>query len=513
MTITGTRFGVSGFVEACPANDGNDPCVQAQTIPGGWNYGYNNTIQVLLNIASLVTGIPYCVQVTAQYSQFIGAPTLTNLCAAKLVVLPAAAVSLVVQDALGNTVPQVSIYWPEPDPSGHYQNARTGETPLFAPRNNNINGPPLSQSGCLYIDKTPSMPQIAAQLRSSDGSALSGLVKWGESVLFMNNYGDKANNIWTQRPLNFVYPDQCIPSYGGPFPLPQTSDASQQVKIDWCGGGFLAGGQATVTATWQSQTFTYSFCVLGTNPDQSTVNSLLSPQTGQPAFWFENNVAIHETKQSQFCDNTSRTAGGDYCKFTNSYGAGMPIWGYPNGYGLLQTDPPPTMNSIWSWQAGIAAWEALTQQKAGPLVYNPQSYDPHLEYPFWLKQANDWAQYNLDNPGGAVAAPENVTTFGPQGTPAPPNSLPGCHFETNLIPGTKVSSPNIPGVSPSNDPGKIYWFGDAELMKSLGGAPVNYVSWNDSTPPYYWSFQPANSVSPNIVYSFCTCNAIAGCQQ
>ncbi len=83
LTITGTGFGTRGFVEACPADDGSAPCVGTQ--PG--QYGVNG-IQVVLNVASLVAGIPYCVQVTAQYSLLAGVPTVTSLCMGAFVVLP-----------------------------------------------------------------------------------------------------------------------------------------------------------------------------------------------------------------------------------------------------------------------------------------------------------------------------------------------------------------------------------------------------------------------------------------
>jgi hypothetical protein len=166
------------------------------------------------------------------------------------------------------------------------------------------------------------------------------------------------------------------------------------------------------------------------------------------------------------------------------------------------------MNSIWSWKAGIAAWEQRTQAKAGPLAFDDTQPGSSLEYPFWLKQAYDWWKWNRNNPGAAVPAPEQMPI-----PPAPPNSLPGCSFQANTDPNTGISSPSISGISSANNPGKIYWFGDAELMKSLGGANPNYISWNDKVLPPQWSFNPANSVSTNIAYKFCTCNTIGTCQQ
>lgn len=44
---------------------------------------------------------------------------------------------------------------------------------------------------------------------------------------------------------------------------------------------------------------------------------------------------------------------------------GNPLFGPPNGFGIMQIDnPPATIQQIWSWQANIVAGNALFEQKS-----------------------------------------------------------------------------------------------------------------------------------------------------
>ena len=73
LTITGSRFGVSGFVVACPADGSGNPCVG--TTPDTWN---TTNVQVWLDLSTLVAGVTYCVEVQA--AQFTGAAPVGGPC-------------------------------------------------------------------------------------------------------------------------------------------------------------------------------------------------------------------------------------------------------------------------------------------------------------------------------------------------------------------------------------------------------------------------------------------------
>src|SRR6267154_2585712 len=62
-------------------------------------------------------------------------------------------------------------------------------------------------------------------------------------------------------------------------------------------------------------------------------------------------------------------------------------------------------------------------------------------------------------------------------------------------------------VAPTRTTGKLYWYGDAILMKRIGGSPKDYISWDNQTNPVapQWSFNKANGVNCDIVYEFCSC--------
>jgi hypothetical protein len=57
-------------------------------------------------------------------------------------------------------------------------------------------------------------------------------------------------------------------------------------------------------------------------------------------------ILIHEGKTKQFADDASNWP---------QLEPGWPLYGYPNGYGLMQLDnnPAPTENQLWNWKANL----------------------------------------------------------------------------------------------------------------------------------------------------------------
>jgi hypothetical protein len=63
ITITGSNFGSSGFVEACPTGGSNGSCVQLPQPPT-----WGSPMQIGWNIPTLSAGITYCLAVATQFS-------------------------------------------------------------------------------------------------------------------------------------------------------------------------------------------------------------------------------------------------------------------------------------------------------------------------------------------------------------------------------------------------------------------------------------------------------------
>ena len=253
----------------------------------------------------------------------------------------------------------------------------------------------------------------------------------------------------------------------------------------------------------------FTFNILGNNPDWPTAQRALQAVTinGTPA-WFAPNIAIHETSAKQFwypgaIDSTNwcwtRTDGGPQLTgpANNSpQQAGMPIYGYPGGYGMLQLDPPTTAFDIWNWRTNISSWQVRFEGVAGPERDTQLDPIPNLHdiraYPFWIRQVVQWQTYN-------AAQRLNSLPEVPWLPDPGPNFSSNCSFQ----PPSTTAFP-VRNTGQSN----TYWYGDAILMKMVGGSPTNYVNWNNTDPNNpSWSFAKSNSVSKDIVYEFCTCTA------
>jgi hypothetical protein len=258
---------------------------------------------------------------------------------------------------------------------------------------------------------------------------------------------------------------------------------------------------------------------LGTNASQATVQAAIQ-SIGH--YWFETNIAIHETKLSQFWDGTSRTAGGG-CSNTGAppldpKTIGDPICGFPGGYGTMQLDPPSGMPDLWNWLQNIQDGDALLQSIAGPVQDTSNANGVGADqraYPFWIRQVKQWLIYNnTQAASGQTPAPTPDSA-----DPGPPSGYPPspyCSFTVSLNSAVAPSGASPAGTATVPYFGaaqNTYWYGDAVAMKQFNGAPTNYVSWNNITNPNspVWSFNKANTTSIDIVYEFCACSTVQGC--
>jgi hypothetical protein len=188
------------------------------------------------------------------------------------------------------------------------------------------------------------------------------------------------------------------------------------------------------------------------------------------------------------------------------------------------------MNSIWSWNANISDWEASQGSKAGTTrpdmsvltAPNP----PSQAYPYWIRQAYQWSQYQnatyaspeTKDPGMFMDLPVN-------GGPAvvvlkPPPNLADLPPQVCQLVGNMTSS--YPYSSPTDNQQNIHWYGDATLIKQVGGAVDkcksisygNYVNWNrQDANNQYWVFTKENNVNADLVYEICSCTSLATCQR
>ncbi len=259
-------------------------------------------------------------------------------------------------------------------------------------------------------------------------------------------------------------------------------------------GVFLLYDSASVLWTYNGTAQKpFEFCVRATNPQLGDVEGDFA---GVP-YWFARNIAIHETSMSQFCP--PRSGANEYCSKPAT--SGMPIFGTPGGYGMMQLDPPPPQTpgqseSIWNWHTNIVEGKNRLSNFTGA-------------YPFWIRQYDQWVAYN------ARAKPSDRVEPAEKHDPDRAQSgsrfyTPKCNFVTSRTP--IIGQPTQ------------YWYGDAVLMFQNAGTAdstgivANYVSWIEpiqgvSTTGGHWSFHKYNKINKNIVYEFCTCDTIASCQR
>jgi hypothetical protein len=357
------------------------------------------------------------------------------------------------------------------------------------------NGSQLQPGGTVNVLPTPAMPTMTVTVANSQP---------GDTVQYWPPLQLAFTQVMPPQPPTASNPCTLqTQTVGWPVGPPTTYPTGQVVT--WSGTPPF-GNQGTIS--WildgnQQQNFTFS--VLGQNADYQTggVLSALTAVTvnGTPE-WFAPNAAIHETDALEFwkpgvADSTgwcwARNDGGPNLAgppVNSPQQVGMPMYGFPGGYGMMQVDPPVQASDIWNWQQNISDWQTNLQTMAGPEAYT--TLTDQSAYPFWIRQVQQWQEYNANLPGD-----QQVLWPGDPG----PNFSANCNFAAPSLTASTVRNTGQQNT---------YWYGDAILMKQLGGASTQYVSWynTDQNATPYWSFNKANSVSHDIVYEFCTCTTV-----
>ena len=324
------------------------------------------------------------------------------------------------------------------------------------------------------------MPIVTAQIRRTDG----GQIAPTDTATFQ---------ITTSFPQH-MRPDGAVvvQTQKTPANAPSVQPAGQAWTAPFASiFGGLAALNWTFNGTAQQPA---NFCILGTNPDFATASALISGGS----YWMAKNIGVHETNTSNFCE-VGRLQSGKYC--SKSENDRWPAWGPPGGYGIMQTDPPPSLDAIWNWRTSIQAGMDRLNALAGPVRdtsnTSGKGTDPSA-YAFWIRQVKQWYLYNKQNSGSPVAAPLDQVES-------------SCRF------GLAAASP--PQYTTPTGQSNAYWFGDAILIKQYGGAATklknaNYLSWNNVNPTQapFWDFFKPNKVSSNVVFEVCSCATNATCQ-
>ena len=145
---------------------------------------------------------------------------------------------------------------------------------------------------------------------------------------------------------------------------------------------------------------------------------------------------------------------------------GKPLWGTPDGWGLMQLDPPPADQTLWNWQQNINDGTTLLADKGA----NSGA--------FWQRQVNQYNQYNQTN-------------------------------GTNIQPHLDIVLNDITfSYSPTGDQKP---FSDGLWIKNYNGSSRGYwMTWkNTNLPPNvlpYWQLNDLNSNGHNYVAAICSRN-------
>ena len=201
------------------------------------------------------------------------------------------------------------------------------------------------------------------------------------------------------------------------------------------------GGSATISYAYGAAKGSVSFTVLGQNPTASTVKALLTSP------WFVQQLANSESP--------------GYLQFNSS---GYPVFGGPNGYGIMMIDFNNTASDLWNWVVNVS--DGLKSVSSfGTLATT-----------WWNNQVDAFNAWNAAHTPSAQ--PPYDTTEGP------------CTF--------------------SSDPSaSMHIYSDAVWIKSYNAGPPDssnaYIVFSAGSGA--WSYQPLSTYNGKVwdyVYRVCT---------
>lgn len=289
------------------------------------------------------------------------------------------------------------------------------------------NGSPIPQGSTTFItagssSSPPQMPALTAQLT---GTGLISSTSWRMSVEY-NGHGRADSDSFP------VSSTRTLPSV-----------SIWDIRSDT--GEHNRGGTATIRYRYSDHPErTFSFQIRGTNPTEANVKGKIGNSP-----WFLTRLVRQESAYRQF-------NGSD------------PLFGPPNGWGMMQIDPPPGPQEIWNWWWNTDVGKSRLAGKQTELNTT------------WSSRVSEWNLWNQQNPSKAV------------GPPADRQEGSQCSFTWN---------------SGSYGSEQTKSFKDACWIKRYNGADNgDYLIW-ENRPPFEdnprWSFRPANSSGHNYTAAIC----------
>ncbi len=266
----------------------------------------------------------------------------------------------------------------------------------------------------MFITSTPALPLFASLLPQP----LTGNVNWKLSIMY-------------DSPGSYTYTCSLAP----------TVAASSTWNIG--GSPPYCGGTATLSFTYGPALGSVSFTILGQNPSVATVKSLLV--TG-PCY----------------AEQLANSESPGYLQFQSS---GYPVFGSPNGYGIMQIDYNNSPYDVWDW---------LTNVDDG---LNTISSDAAIATAFLTSEINLWSAYKSTHI--PLAPAPYVATEGP------------CSFS----------------ISPASGE---HPYSDAIAIKSYNSGPPS-VSRPTGAYIYFanaWTFNTLSNTSPQFDYVYRVCTTV-----
>ncbi|HEY9167170.1 MAG TPA: hypothetical protein VIS48_13525 [Candidatus Kryptonia bacterium] len=194
------------------------------------------------------------------------------------------------------------------------------------------------------ITKDPTMPDITAKAKLENYKGGTVNFQWNLQVQWEGPDGREFND-------SFRGNTTATNSQMSPWTINWTMNSS---KIR---GGDELTLDVTATAGGKvyDKTVDHGFIIVGLNPSKSAIKSAI---TESDPLAIEV-IIFMESSWRQFIKNKD-----------------FPLWGYPNGYGLMQLDnsPAATDEQVWDWKENLAGGEAHFEQAKSSAIALPATY-------------------------------------------------------------------------------------------------------------------------------------------
>lgn len=337
----------------------------------------------------------------------------------------------------------------------------------------------LSAGDTVYID-----PQDATN---------SPMPKLTFYISDISSYSTCTHVQWTIT-VSYTDPDGFGTSYSGSA---TTSPGSSDWAVQWTDD---AGGTATVTAILYDcsgqqvgNSASFTFYIWGRQQSQDQVHA---NEGGMP--WFTGSMISVEScyGDDQFAPSTG------FCNDPSNV-AGQPLWGSPDGIGLMQPDRSRNPEVF----TNCTYWNFICNMKSANQVLSEKENDgSDPAYPFWDRQMYQMCRYlqtyvngSITYSTGSGAGNSTCSAVQQPGQGAPPGG------PTDLPSGDLYAEQSLPYCTANFTlaGNQASGWKDAEAIKAYNGATAYYINWDQDTNNasyQYWYFSPGPN---NYVYNVC----------